>query len=356
MVTKVKLSVVTALLLTSYAVGAENLQEAFSHAKIAGEIRVGAIQTENETESRVSTLALGGSLGIKTSPISGVSVGTTFYTTNALFGQNEEAMFLSSDAKSYSIVGEAYIQADILNTSIKVGRQQVDTPYADSDDIGMVPNRFEGISLINQDISDTTIVLASLDKWSGVDSDRPKRFSEMQTSGNALLTAAAIYEGLENTTLQVWHYKLDHVNFNYLEAGYETEQFNVGLQYTDQDNSNSAYGVTAGVTLGDLAFTTAYNRVEGEVTNGFGGGPFFTSSEDHTVAEALNQEAVLLGTEYGVNDSLTLGVTHVQFDKGENQTDYLVSYGVSDKLSLDVIHSDMYADGKMSRFFANYNF
>ncbi|MBU1667674.1 OprD family porin [bacterium] len=334
---------------------AGSIADTFEKAKVTGQVRTGAVQTEDELGDTSNTLALGGHLGIKTNPLAGVSAGATFYTTNALFGQDEEAMFLSSDAKSYSIVGEVYIQADVGNTNIKVGRQIIDTPYADSDDIGMVPNTFEGLRLINQDIPDTTIVLASLDKWSGVDSEQAEKFNNLQTSGDAVLTAGAIYEGLENTTLQAWHYKLDNANFNYVEAGYETEQFSVALQYTDQDNSNRAYGVTAGVSLGDLALTTAYNRVNGEVSNGFGGGPFFTSSEDHTIAEAVDQEALLIGVEYVVKD-LTLGLTHVAFDKGEDETDYLLSYAFNDVITLDIIHSDMYADGQMSRVFANYNF
>lgn len=336
-------------------VEAGSMADIFEKAKVSGELRAGAIETKDGLGNKASTFALGGNLGIQTNPIAGISTGVTFYTTNALFGQDEEAMFLSSESKSYSIVGEAYIQANLGNTNIKAGRQIVDTPYADSDDIGMIPNTFEGVRVINQDIPDTTIILASLDKWSGVDSDQAEKFSDLQASGDAVLTAGAIYEGLENTTLQAWHYKLDNANFNYAEAGYETEQFSVALQYTDQDNSNRAYGAGAGVNFGDLALSTAYNKVKGTVSNGFGGGPFFTSSEDHTVAEALDQEAILMGAEYVIND-VTLALTHVNFDQGEDETDYLLSYAVNDKLSLDVIYSDMYGDGKLSRVFANYNF
>jgi len=331
------------------------ISDTFEKVKVEAELRAGAVQSQDGVGHKASTLALGGQLGIQTNPIAGVRAGATFYTTNALFGQNEEPMFLSSESKSYSILGEAYIQADIANTTIKAGRQTIETPYAESDDIGMIPDRFEGITVVNQDIADTTIVLASLDKWAGFDSDRAEKFKPLQASGDAVLTAGAIYEGLENSTLQAWHYKLDSANFNYLEAGYETEEFSVALQYTNQDNSNRAYGAIAGVRLGDFALTTAYNRVNGEVSNGFGGGPFFTSSEDHTIAEAVDQEAVLVGAEYRIED-LTLGLTHVVFDKGEDETDFLVSYALSKALSLDVIYSEMYADGKLSRVFANYSF
>ena len=323
--------------------------------KTTANLRAGAVQIEDDTGAKNSTLALGGSLGVETEAIQGVSVGATFYTTNALFGKDSEAMFLGSTNDSYSIVGEAFIQAQLGKTTLKAGRLTVDTPYADSDDIGMVPDRFEGYTLVNQDIADTTIVLASLDKWAGVDTEQPERFTEMQSSGDAVLAGGVIYEGVEQTTLQAWYYKLDNVNLTYLEAGYETEQFSLAGQYSDQDNSNSVFGLSAGVNFGDLALSTAYNKVDGEVINGFGGGPFFTSAEDHTVAETTDQEAWLVGAEYAYKQ-FTGGVTHVAFDKGESETDYLLSYAMNDNFALDVIYSDMYDDGKMTRVFANYNF
>jgi len=91
------------------------------------------------------------------------------------------------------------------------------------------------------------------------------------------------------------------------------------------------------------------------VVNGFGGGPFFTSAEDHTIADVADQEAMSYGAEYALG-SLTLGVNHTNLDKGEDETDYLASFTVNDKHSLDLIYSDMNDDGNMLRFFANYNF
>ena len=347
--------VISLVVLTVLTIGAENLKEIFTNAKTEGQLRLGAIQIEDDSGEDRSTTSLGGHLGIKTDPLAGISLGATLYTTNALFGKDKEGMFLDSNRDSYSILGEAYIQADLGKTSIKAGRQIIDTPYADSDDIGMIPNTFEGITLINQDITDTTIILASLDKWSGVDTDIPEKFNEMQSSGDEVVMASLIYEGIENTTLQAWHYKLDEADFNYIEAGYETELFNLGFQYTDQDNDNSAFGVTAGTNISSLGLSIAYNRVDGVISNGFGGGPFFTSTEDHTIDGIVDQNAILVGAEYAMAKT-TLGVTHGEFDKSENETDYLISYAVNDNHSLDLIYSDMYDDGKMVRFFANYSF
>ena len=335
---------------------ASALSDAFSKAETNGQLRFGAIQIEDERRENSSTLALGGNLGVKTAPLAGVSLGATFYTSNALFGKDNEGIFLDSNNDSYSIIGEAYIQANLGKSSLKIGRQIVDTPYADSDDVGMVPNTFEGITLINQDVAHTTIVLASLDKWSGVDSPTPEKFNKMQNSGDAVLMAGVIYDCIIDTTLQAWHYKLKSADFNYFEANYENEQFNLSAQYTTQDKENSAFGLQGGVNIDNLTLTTAYNKVSGIVSNGFGGGPFFTSAEDHTIEiDELDQEGILLSAEYTM-DKLTLALIHANFDKGENDTDYIASYTINENHSLNLIYSDMYDDGNMLRFFSNYNF
>ncbi len=324
-------------------------------SKVDGELRFGGVHIKDDIGDKFSTLSLGGNLGIKTDSIYGISAGARFYTTNAIFGKDSEGMFLDSNNNSYSILGEAYIQADLGKSRLKVGRQIVDTPYIDSDDIGMIPNTFQGVTFSNRDIEDTTFILNALNRWAGVDSDIPEKFNRMQNSDDAVVTAGVIYEGIKNTIVQAWHYNIDNGDFNYFEVGYENKKFNLSAQYTTQGSDNSAFGILTGINIGELALMTAYNKTDGVVSNGFGGGPFFTSSEEHTIADINNQEAISIGGEYFIND-IDIAISHVNFSKGENETDYMTSYSLNKKLSFDLIYSDMYNDGKMVRFFTNYNF
>jgi len=343
----------TALLSPLLAEGA--LSEAIEGITHEGQLRLGAIQTEDTTGTKATTLSAGGYVSLTTKPIKGISLTGTLFTSNPIFGKREEGLFLGSDSKGYSIVGEAYLKANVGKSVFKAGRQILDTPYADSDDAAMIPNTFEGYSLFNKDIEETTVVLAYLDKWSGVDAPVPEKFSEMQDSGDGVFTAGIIYDAIEQMTLEAWYYNLDNANFNYLEADYEAKTFEMALQYTDQDDGNAAYGIALDTNIEKLALSFAYNKVDGMVVNGFGGGPFFTSAEDHTIAEVEDQEAMSVGAEYAL-DTLTLAVSHVNFDKGEDETDYLASFAVNDNHSLDLIYSDMYDDGNMLRFFAKYDF
>jgi len=334
---------------------ANDITEEILELKTSGELRVGAIEVEDDAGDKTSTLSLGGKVGLNSKPINGFTLGATFYTTNALFGKDSESMFLDSNSKSYSIVGEAYLQTNFEKTSIKVGRQLFDSPFINGDDIGMIPNTIEGYTLVDKTIPNTTVIMGYIDSWAGVDAPKPERFTKMQESDNGVILLGTIYEGLEHTTLQAWHYKLEKNSWNYLEASYEQDGWSVAGQYANQGEGNTLYGFDGQYSIKELTLHTAYNEVHGVISNGFGGGPFFTSSEDHTVHETLHNKAKLMGAEYNVKD-ITLSLTHVNFSKCEDETDYIASYALNESLSMDLIYSDMNHDGKMSRFFVNYSF
>jgi len=82
--------------------------------------------------------------------------------------------FLSSENDSYSILGEAYVEFKKDKTIFKLGRQELETPYANTDDIGMIPNTFEAYIVRNNSIKDTTLIFGQVQKWAGVDSSLEK--------------------------------------------------------------------------------------------------------------------------------------------------------------------------------------
>lgn len=331
------------------------LEELF---EVSGEFRTGAIQTTNDEgtqENKQRTLTTGGYLSLSTKGSDIFKAKATLYSTNTLFGMNEEALFLGSEAQNYSILAEAYVEGEYADTGLRIGRQLIDTPYADTDDIGMIPNTFEAIHLKNETLPNTSLQFLVLDTWSGVDSPKPETFTALQDSEKPLYTFGVSYEGFKDMYLDFWHYKFDGLAYDYLESGYENNGLNLGFQYTNQDHNNKAYGINAEFNYDTLTLKTAHNRVDGIVSNGFGGGPFFTSSEDHTIAEVAEQKATLIGVDYQVAQ-VTLGILHVAFDKGENETDFLLNYLLNENFTLDIVYANMYKDGKMTKVLTNYNF
>ena len=92
------------------------LSEAIEGITHQGQLRLGAIQTKDSEGAKATTISAGGFVSLRTKPIGGVSLTGTLFTTNPIFGKRDEAMFLGSDSRGYSTVGEAYLKANLGKT------------------------------------------------------------------------------------------------------------------------------------------------------------------------------------------------------------------------------------------------
>lgn len=322
----------------------------------SGDFRFGYIDRD-ESGDTSNGASIGGHVSYESPAWHGARIGGGVFTTQKLVsGENDE--FFASDGGSYTILGEAYLASEFGDNTLTAGRFALDTPHVDSDDIRMVPNRFQGVMLSNQSLPETTLYAIHLDKWSGVDADIPEKFRAI--SGSKGVNAAGIvYEGVENLSLQAWHYDAsDSARLSYAEVLYETDRYQIGLQWGRQSDRTAdksgpdAYitGITASAFVGDFTFTAAYNNVSGTATNGFGGGPWFTSADDHTIADVEDQEAVTFTAEYAATDRLSFCVHNADLRHGEDETDYSVSFELSKKTTASFVYHDMYDDGHIALF------
>ena len=240
--------------------GAENVATMFSEGKVSGQIREFSISRDvsytNSTKDYTRDAnAIGGYLKFETANLYGLSLGTAFYTTNGFANDSDKTDYkvvdptlLGPDNKSYSLLGEAYLQYKIGNTTFKAGRQKLNTPMAGADDARMVPNLFEAYVLTNSDIKDTTLVAAQITKfaqgtfgraydggilsatsgYSAVDSkDQVGSFINMGTYAigkktDGVSVVAAVYKGVENLKIQLWdYYAHDILNAIYGQADFK---------------------------------------------------------------------------------------------------------------------------------------
>ncbi len=343
---------------TALPVYADAENEGFS-----GNLRAGYISSEDDMGIRTKSSAIGGKFGYVSPQWSGLNFGATVYATEEL-GKDDEGSFFGADGDGYSILGEAYLQAALGNTAIKGGRFEYDSPYADTDDIRMIPNTFQGVVISNTSLADTTIHAGHLTKWAGVDTGEPEKFRHL-TNYEGVNFIGAEYEGFDSVALQAWYYDAeDFAQLSYLEAIYSAGNVEMGLQYADQNDDSSdnsgpdgdTYGIYGSVSVADFTLTAAYNDVDGTVSNGFGGGPFFTSADDLTIDGTEDQDALALGIEFGGIENLTLGMLNVDFGKGEDEIDYYAAYEVNDCLSFELVHADLHDDGQSTRLIANMSF
>ena len=372
------------------------------HAK--GQLRAGYITFSEDDASRTSAYALGGHFHFNTKRWNGLMVGAEAYTVLDL-GINQNFLnvngdFFDENRKSFILLSQAYLDGKWGNTEIKLGRQVLDTPHADSDDIRMIPNYFEAYTVTNTDIDDLTLSAGIIDKMAGWENgvNSSKFIDVSETLGvnddiDGIYYASAVYEGIKDLSLSLWYYHYsDIADVVYAEAGYSHTLFKnttltLGLQYDGSHKTGAAllgkqdadtYGISIEAEFADLGMTVlaAYNQDNGETGAtglSLGGGPFFTSMEDQTLdAIGGSGKAWTVGAGYnfeniGIND-LTFGVAYGSFEADDasvyksREIDAVLEYSLSEKLSVTAAFASIdhrvatIEDYDQFRLIANYNF
>lgn len=227
---------------------AEGLSEALKQTKVEGYIR-GTYQHHDIKEDRIyKDDAIGGKLHLETGKLGEISVGASLYTSYALFHDANRGLIplRGESHKSYSILGEAYIKATFAKNLLTLGLQEIETPFAQVDDTGMVPNSFEAVMFQSQMVQNTTLTMGHIVKMAGVDAPIVDKFSNINEDRGMQLVGIA-YEGIEDLTLQGWYYNLDKAELDsiiFLESDYEKSidsiAYGFGLQYAKQGYSVGA--------------------------------------------------------------------------------------------------------------------
>ena len=353
---------------------AENLSTMFSEGKASGQIRAFAISRalSGTSDYTRTANAVGGHLKFETADYEGLSFGAAFYTTNGIFNKDDKTSvefdptLLGVNNSSYSLLGEAYLQYVRGNTTLKLGRQKLDTPLAGSDDARMLPNLFEAYLAINKDLPDTTIIAGHVTKFAQGTFGRTYTSGLLSaTSGYSLVDAknqvggfvnmgkyaigdstdgvsvlSATYTGIENVKFQVWdYYAWDILNAVYAQADVswnclvsDAVKPYAAVQFIKEDDTGDSlageldalyWGVKAGAKFANANISAAYSQNDDSnpLISPWGGMPAFTQGmvtrhqflPDVTawkVAGSYNWK------DFGVN--LSTAVYYASFDLSDN--------------------------------------
>ncbi len=403
------------------ATAADDLAGAFKEGKVSGQIRAFYINREmiNSDYSR-DGLALGGKLGYETAALNGLSAGAMFYTTNKIDSENgtashnDKTLFDSQD-KGYTYLGQAYLNYKVGNTNIKVGRQELNTPLAGSDDVRMLPNTFEAAVVTNTDVKDTTLVAAHVTQISygtfanayaggalalasgygagytsfGNSYDNGHYHSMSQAAlgtsveNKGVTAAAAIYSGIPGLKLQLWdYYAHDILNAIYAEANYGwsyssgvapyaavqyIHEGNVGADFAGKVNSNFT-AAKAGVKVGNLDVYGAVshnskdsdtnNATHGGTISPWGGMPAYTQAMVTRHQFLADTTAYKAAGSYNLKEltgtSTTAGIYYVAFDIGNANAYKIDQSWRASESGFDIINDVQSVKGLQLRFRGNY--
>lgn len=183
---------------------AKSLEEAFKLAEVKGQIRA-VYQSNSKLEGEsTADMLVGGKLGFETAPLYGVSIGATFYTSNAITNKKEfkDGDYYNGD-KDYTILGEAFAKYGFEGGELKVGRMELDTPLANSDDIRMIPNLFTAAMATYSPIEKLNITAGVVTQMAGWENGGDRaRFIKMGETIEAAVTDGGIWDAFfaDNST------------------------------------------------------------------------------------------------------------------------------------------------------------
>lgn len=375
---------------------------------VSGFLRLGIISQENETSPNSYATAVGGILKYETPVWNDFKLGAAGYVSVKLpfasgSGENLNPDFFDSDGDSFIYLGEAYADYTANDISFRIGRQIIDIPFANADDIRMLPNTFEAAMATYSGLDKTILTAGFIREWAGYDSPKGhndsinefKKFGETHESNGAYVLGIT-NESIDKLMLQGWFYSIDEVSdIVYADAAYTFDYSDFkGLKLSaqaanfseDRDVSGSMTGIEGNVlgldvkdewgmvTLG-ASFNKAYNRENTSVTNGLGSGPYYTSMEEWTIdgmedAKAYRGSIALdlkdIGIE-GLTISSAYGIfTSTPMDEKVDEWDISAIYDYNSVISMDFSYAMIddkngNADGSggnagYDRFLARFNY
>ncbi|MDQ1338238.1 MAG: hypothetical protein QG617_1205 [Campylobacterota bacterium] len=337
----VKLSLVCALALP-LLVGADEgtkeistINEMFEEGKISGEIRsmYAGYNLKKAGEKDIYATAIGGYLKYELAELNGFSAAAAFALSHDIdFATGEEGVKqnpeLSSSDGEYSVLREAYINYNSGDFNFRAGRQIIDTPLADSDDIRMIANTFEAY-IASYQLSNFSFMAGKLQKWQGYDADLESGWTRAGEDGTWFGGVTYADDMLE---ANAWYYnitKLTNAAYFDLTLGYEMNSdisLSAAVQYLNESEISSSatkaniYGAMTelsayGFTLG-VAYNNSRKNADSGSFSGFGGGALFTSMDTMILDEITydrDAEAVVGSIGYEIDD-LTLTYAYGDFD------------------------------------------
>lgn len=121
-----------------------------------------------------STFGIGGKLSLQSSTWKGWRLRGAYYITDDLGlsssnPKKTDAYMFDVDKNPYSILGEAAVEYENGDSTLILGRQEIDTPIVSTYDYRIIPNLFEGYTYTNRTFPHTALTLSYITKMSGLD-------------------------------------------------------------------------------------------------------------------------------------------------------------------------------------------
>ena len=372
----------------------EKFKNMFSEGKVTGQVRTIYADYDQKKSAEVDTYAtaVGGGLKYELASLYGFNGAVAFKTSQDLgfaTGDDEKQNpELSSSKGNYTELSEAYINYKYKDFNFRAGRQILDTPLADSDDIRMIANTFEAY-VATYEFDNISFMAGNIQKWQGFDAGLDDGWIDAGKNGTNF---GGISYANKIVEFSLWYYNITKgTNAIYSDLGVNydfNKDFSIhgGIQYLNESEIDKSgveadiYGAMVEFVAYDLGFNLAYNKSNKKTAkqsfSGTGGGTMFTSM-DTMIIDEISQDrdasAVVAGLSYGIG-SFNLLYAYGDFSGDKNsvgekahiaEQDIGFEYNVNDEFvvaAIYVIEEDKESanktenDWNRAQIMVNYNF
>ncbi len=290
----------------------------FQEGKVSGNLRSISSLFDNKLSADTYATAVGGELKYELAEFHGFNAGVAFRTTydiNFLSGQADNKNEDLSGAKGDTTrLSEAYITYKNKEFNLRFGRQIIDTPLADSDDIRMIPNTFEAY-MASYEMNNFSFMVAHLSNWQGYDAGLDNEWVKMGENG---VNFVGVTYSDKVFDIDLWYYNISNasqedINNGVVENGNNSFYTDISghfdmnkdvflhlaVQYLKQSELDGSgveaniYGTMTQVVMKNINFGLAYNfatrEKEKRSFSGFGGGALYTSM-DTMILDEITQD------------------------------------------------------------------
>ncbi|SFV61857.1 hypothetical protein MNB_SV-3-1105 [hydrothermal vent metagenome] len=261
--------------------------------------------------------------------------------------------------KNGAIFNVANITATLNDTTFVLGRQLIDSPMLGGFDWLLAPGAFEAYTVVNNSISNVTLVGTYVNKYRANNSGPD--FAKLSDSNYAF--GAAYDDKTLNGSL--WYYHIDAANYTqvYLDAGYNFGSVNVAAQYVatnyDLGKDSNAYGIKVATKLANFDLSAAYNHNADKEVGYVGRDTLYTSSWNSFAANDIGSSwKIDAATKFA---GISTELSYADYNQAGNEFDAIFGYDITKSISLDAIYSNTkYAENDDAsnafEFIANYEF
>ncbi len=324
----------------------ESWEQVFAYADAYGKIRLGYFGgrfKEQTTRTQNSfAAAVGGILGIQTAVYKGFRLNAATYVSQDLpflYDTDKRSNdFYTEYGDSYAYLAEAEMEYASTFFQAKIGRFGIDMPYANKDDLRMSQNTFEGGWLHLHYTKEWSSQFFFLQRWAGFDSSdanvSQSEFKKLVEGGSGMIGASILYKYNEDSEASLWYHHIDKmadILYGEINGAYDATAFihiDYGLQAADimQRDASHIDGEVYGAMLmghyNDFFMGAAANFAQvdagNSITDGFGGGPYFTSLDEATIAYA---------SESAPGEDIDMYRFSAGYDKKEWYSSFEYAYG-----------------------------